>query len=63
MVAHRRRFALTGCVHRLGPDLLEKELPKRSEFAIFFRLSPEQEALYEKFIEVAPSTFLSLNEG
>lgn len=40
------------CVHRVGPDLLEKELPKRTEFAIFFRLSKVQEQLYKKYLEV-----------
>jgi hypothetical protein len=43
---------VAGCVHRLGPEKLEKDLPKRNEFAIFFRLSPDQEALYENFIQV-----------
>lgn len=41
-------------MHRVGPDLLEKQLPKRHEFAIFFQLSAEQETLYQKFLEVPP---------
>ncbi len=44
---------LAGCVHRVGPDLLEKQLPKRHEFAIFFQLAPHQETLYRGYLDVS----------
>lgn len=41
-------------MHRLGPELLVKELPPRSESTIYFRLSDDQEAMYQSFIQVTP---------
>ena len=47
-------------MHRVGPDLLEKQLPKRNEFAVSFQLSEDQETLYMKFLEVGVRGSLQL---
>ena len=39
-------------VHRVGPELLEKELQKKHEFVILMRLHKHQMRLYEAYVEV-----------
>ena len=59
----KAKLCAADCVHRVGPDLLEKQLPKRHEFAIFFQLNSQQEALYMKYLSVGPSQNQKLLSG
>jgi hypothetical protein len=38
-------------IHRTGPEVLEQDLPPRTEYVIGLRPSPVQQALYATYLE------------